>query len=308
MKNTYFKNKKPKICVIGPGIVGSATGKAFIAKGLDVSFLGVDREKIEEFKKNGYKAYVHEDFYNGNYDFDISIFTVPTPTINGKIDLSYLYNASLDLGKRLAHRDNYHLVVVKSTVVPGTSENLVAKTLEKYSEKKLGKDFGLCMNPEYLREETAYQDTIEPWIIVIGEYDKKSGDILNDVYLKFDAPVYRTSIKEAEIQKYVHNLFNATKITFFNEIREIGHKLGLDMERIFKLTAISSEGMWNPKYGIRNKGPFSGSCLPKDTQAFLSWTIENGFSAELLKTTIDVNESLKDRIKIHRHKASFKVS
>lgn len=301
-KRTYqnHNKRKPKICIVGPGVVGKATGKALIEKGFDVSFLGVNSEKIEGLRKEGYKAYLQEDFYNGNYDFDISFLTVPTPTNNGKIDLSYMEEATMQLGKRLVHRNNYHLVVVKSTVVPGTSENLVAKTVEEYSNKKLGKDFGLAMNPEYLREETAFEDTIEPWLIVIGEYDKRSGDILENIYSKFDAPIYRTSIKEAEMQKYIHNLFNATKITFFNEMREIGRSMGIDIERIFKLTAISCEGMWNPKYGIRDKGVFSGSCLPKDTKAFYDWALKNGFNVDLLKSTIEVNESLKEKVRINK--------
>ena len=201
--------------------------------------------------------------------------------------------AAIDLGKRIAKTKKYHLVVVKSTVVPGTTENLVIKTIEKYSGKKVGRDFGACMNPEYLREKTAYDDTFAPWIILIGEYDKKSGDLLNSVYEgKFNCSIFRCEIREAEMQKYVHNLFNAAKITFYNEMRKIAGQIDVDADKIFKYAAISCEGMWNPKYGIANLGPFDGSCLPKDTEAFLDWAQSNGFDASLLRSVVNVNDTL----------------
>lgn len=231
------------------------------------------------------------------YDFDISILTVPTPTKNEKIDLSAMEAASADLGKRLAKTSKYHLVVVKSTVPPGTTENLVIPTIEKYSGKKVGKDFGACMNPEYLREKTAYDDTLNPWIILFGEYDKKSGDILSLVYeSKFDCPVFRCEIREAEMQKYVHNLFNAAKITFYNEMRKAADKINVDADKIFKYTAISCEGMWNPKYGIRNFGPFDGSCLPKDTKAFFEWAQSQELDVALLKAVIEVNNNMIEKL------------
>ena len=291
---------KPSICIIGPGVVGQATGKVFVAKGIKVGFLGRTKEKVEILKKEGYNAFTKDELLDGNYDFDITIFTVPTPTVKGKIDLIVLKQASADLGKRLKYSKKYHLVVVKSTVPPGTIEDLVIPTIEKYSGRKVGKDFGACMNPEYLRAETAYEDSLNPLIILNGEYHKKSGDMLELVYKdKFDCPIYRCELKEAEMQKYVHNLYNALKITFFNEMREIGKEIDADTEKMFKLVAISAEGMWNPKYGIRDRGPFDGSCLPKDTQAFFHWAEASGFDASLLRTVIDVNNKLISKLGLH---------
>lgn len=284
--------KKPKIAIVGPGIVGQATGKAFISKGLEVGFIGIDPRTVESLRQEGYNAYFPGDFTNGSYDFDITFLTVPTPTENGKINLSAIEAASMELGKRLALSHRYHLVVVKSTVLPQTTENLVIKLVEKYSGKKVGKDFGACMNPEYLREQTALADALDPWMILIGQYDRSSGDLLSLAYENFNAPIFRTTIAEAEIQKYIHNLFNAAKITFFNEMRQIGSQIGLDIERVFKLTTLTAEGLWNPKYGTKDKGPYSGSCLPKDTQAFLNWAETNGFVVDLLKTVIKVNNRL----------------
>src|SRR3989338_6193129 len=283
----------PTICIIGPGVVGQATGKVFAAKGYEVAFLGGNLSKIEKLREEGYTAYERDELMDGGYDFDISILCVPTPTRDGKIDLTPMEAAAIDLGKRIAKTKKYHLVVVKSTVVPWTTENLVIKTIEKYSGKKVGRDFGACMNPEYLREKTAYDDTFAPWIILIGEYDKKSGDLLNSVYEgKFNCSIFRCEIREAEMQKYVHNLFNAAKITFYNEMRKIAGQIDVDADKIFKYAAISCEGMWNPKYGIANLGPFDGSCLPKDTEAFLDWAQSNGFDASLLRSVVNVNDTL----------------
>lgn len=278
-----------KLSIIGPGIVGKAVGQAFISKGLDVTFIGHNPKRNDLLKSEGYKSYLTEELTNGGYNFDVTFLTVPTPTNNGQIDLKSLYEASVYLGNRLAYINNYHLVVVKSTVLPGTTENLVIKTIEKYSGKRVGKDFGVCMNPEYLREKSALEDALDPKLILIGEYDKRSGDVLSRAYEDFDGPLYRVSLAEAEMQKYIHNLFNAAKISFFNEMRNIGKQMEVNIEKLFKLTALSAEGLWNPKYGTMDKGSFGGKCLPKDTQAFLAWTQRNGHAADLLKTVIRVN-------------------
>ena len=290
------KMRKPKICIVGPGVVGQATGKVLVLHGFDTIFLGGSDDKTKKLRSEGYTAYERDKFFDGSYDFDVTFLTVPTPTLNGRIDLSAIESASVALGQRLAGKKKYHLIVVKSTVPPGTTEDLVINTVEKYSGRKAGEDLGFCMNPEYLREKTAYEDSLKPWIIVIGEYDKKSGDMLSSVFSKFDCPIFRCSLKEAEFQKYVHNLYNAAKITFFNEMRQIGKEFGLDTETIFKISAISSEGMWNPKYGIRDLGPFQGSCLPKDTQAFLEFVKKNGLEAQLLESIIKVNEMLEEAV------------
>ncbi len=292
---------KLKICVVGPGVVGQATGKAFVEHGLDVAFLGGRKERQDLLRKDGYTAYDKNTYFNGDYDFDITMLTVPTPTIAGKINFDAIISAAHDLGQRLKYSKKYHVVVVKSTVPPGTTEDLVVKIVEKYSGKKVGKDFGACMNPEYLREATAEDDAIKPWAILIGEYDKKSGDVLANAYKGFNCPLYRVSIKEAEMQKYVHNLFNATKISFFNEMRTIAHSIGINPDEMFMISALSTEGIWNPKYGLRDRGPFMGSCLPKDTSAFLSWAEGRGFKAHLLKSVIQVNDELKESLGISKH-------
>jgi len=289
------KKLKPKICIIGSGFVGQATGKGFSSLGFNVTFLDINPLKVQKLREEGFKAYHPDELKNGTFDFDVSFLSVPTPTENERINLNMMEEASKYLGKRLYALNKYHLVVVKSTVLPGTTENLVVKLIEKYSGKSVGKNFGICMNPEYLRERFADEDFLKSWVIVIGEYDHRSGNLLEEIYEDFDCPKYRVSLQEAEIQKYIHNLFNAVKITFFNEMRQITQNAGLDPELIFPLVAESAEGNWNPFYGLKDQGPFSGNCLPKDTRAFLSWVEDNGLSADLLKQTIKVNEQIAQK-------------
>ena len=187
---------KAKICIIGPGVVGQATGKVFAKLGFKTSFLGGNPHKTQKLRQEGYSAYLRSDLFDGTYDFDISMLTVPTPTIDGAINLDAIRSAAIDLGKRLKlSKKKYHLAVVKSTVPPGTTQNIVAKLIEKYSGWKAGKDFGLCMNPEYLREKTADEDALNPWVILIGEYDNRSGELLETVYKKFKCPIVRCKLR-----------------------------------------------------------------------------------------------------------------
>lgn len=285
--------KKPVISVIGPGVVGYSLGKVLAKKGFKVHFFGGGEKTRKKVKKDGYTIFDKDEKMDGDYDYDITFLTVPTPTYNGRIDLSHMESAAKNMGERIKKMKKYHLVVVKSTVPPGTTAGLVKKTLEKISGKKAGKDFGLCMNPEYLREIYVYEDTLKPWMILIGQFDKKSGDMLYKVYKgKFKCPIHRSSLTEAEMQKYVHNLYNAAKISFFNEMRQIGKKMKLDVDKVFGITAESAEGMWNKKYGIRDFGPYSGSCLPKDTKAFAEWAQKNDYDIDVLMAVMKANEKL----------------
>lgn len=280
-----------RIDVIGSGFVGEATGRGFIDRGYQVAFIDIKAERVAALRAQGLDAYLPDERLVQGDISDVSLLTVNTPTVAGTIQLQYLFGAVTQLAERLARTERYHLVVVRSTVVPGTTEEIIT-LLEKYSGKKVGLDFGVCMNPEYLREKTAVHDFTNPWIVVIGEYDTRSGDTLFKLYEKFTCPKHRVSLREAEMQKYVHNLYNAVKITFFNEMREVAHQSGVDPERIFALTAQSAEGMWRPEYGIHDKGPFDGSCLPKDTAAYLAWAEAQGLTMPLLATTIEVNTAL----------------
>jgi len=286
------KSILPKVCIFGPGVVGYATGKAFVAKGVEIGFVARNEKRINQLRREGYPAFTFEKLTSKKFDYDISFLTISTPTNNGMIDLTGIDSVTKYLGKLLKKIDRYHVIVVKSTVSPGTTETLVLENLEKYSGKKVGTDFGLAMAPEYLREETAFEDALKPWLIVIGEYDQRSGDLVEQSFKPFNTEIYRCKIIEAEMQKYVHNLFNAVKITFFNEMRGVAKQIGADANHIFEMTTLSCEGMWHAAYGTRDFGAYSGSCLPKDTQAFLSWAKKHRFNVDLLKKTIEINNRL----------------
>lgn len=283
------------VSIIGAGVVGQASGRGLLAHGHTVVFVDVDAEKVARLRQEGLTAYTPADLPAADREPEVSLLSVSTPTENGRINLEPLAAAAQDLGRRLQRSTRYHLVVVRSTVPPGTTENLVVPLVERASGKRVGRDFGACMNPEYLREQTATEDFLHSWIIVIGEFDQRSGDQLSALYAGFPCPVSRVPLRAAEMQKYVHNLFNAVKISFFNEMRSVSEQIGVDTESIFSLVARSAEGMWNPEYGIRPLGPFAGSCLPKDTNAFLSWARDRSLDVSLLETAVRINDALRAR-------------
>jgi UDPglucose 6-dehydrogenase len=281
------------VAVIGSGVVGQATGKGFRTIGLDVTFVDVNPALIEKLQDEGYTA-IHADDLTGEIA-DVFFISVPTPTVDGHITLEYLLDAAMNLGQRvLKNSSRRHTIVVRSTVSPGTTEKLVVPILEEVSGKRAGTHFGVCMSPEYLRAESAVDDFMNPWLITVGALDDQSAQTLEELFSPFSLPVHRVTLAEAEAQKYVHNLFNAAKISFFNEMRMVCAEAGIDAEHIFPLVVKSCEGCWNPTYGTQNKGPFSGSCLPKDAAAFLSWAQHHYTTPmTLLKAVIDVNEQLK---------------
>lgn len=288
-------NKIETVAVIGAGVIGKASGLSYRNKSRKVYFIDADSKRVRELRAEGLEIYTPREAENIAIA-DVNFICVPTPTIDGKFDNSYIKKASEDFGKRLANSDKYCVVVVRSTVLPGTTRDLVIKTIEKVSSKKAGQDFGVCMNPEYLREVSAATDAKNPWFILIGEYDKRSGDYVSEVYKDFGQTIERVSLEEAEIQKYIHNLFNATKIAYFNEFRVVCQSLGANTQKIFEFVAKSCEGMWNPKYGIKDLGPYDGHCLPKDTQALLSWACKKKLKLKILDATIKSNAGYKTYI------------
>jgi len=276
-----------KIAVIGAGFVGQATGRGMAKHGNEVTFVDVDSQKVNALREEGFNAELA-----GNYkkiDTDVTMFCVPTPTRAKHIQLNILAEAARDFAQRLAGHKDYHVIVIRSTVPPETTRKRIIPLIEKASSKKAGKDFGVVMQPEYLREATANQDFERPWFVLIGELDERSGKTIEKLYRPFNAPIERVSLEEAEIQKYVHNVYNAVKIAFFNEMRIAITKMGWDANRVFHATGESCEGMWNPVYGIRDYGPFDGSCLPKDTRALLEWGEQNGFDFGILRSVISEN-------------------
>ena len=282
---------KTRIAIIGSGVVGQATGIAFLNKGFDITFVDNNTDVVKELDAKGYQAILTEALEPQK----ISIFFVSVPTYISDDDggISYMRTAAENLGVWLSQKSDYSLVVIRSTILPGTTEKVIIPTIEKYSRKKAGQDFGVCVNPEYLREKSALSDFEKPWVVVIGEMNKRDGDILQDIYHRVECPVHRVSIREAEMQKFVHNLFNANKISFFNEMRQVCRELGISCEKMFQLVTESAEGMWNPAYGTKDMGPFAGACLPKDSKAFQRFAKENlKIEMRMLQAMLELNEHM----------------
>ncbi len=285
-----------KLVVIGSGVVGQATGKGLVDKEYDVVFCDINPEVLAKLKNYGHRV-CSPDLLEQETNVDAFFLAISTPTIDGKVKLDFLESAVTNLGSGyLKKNNNYCIVVIRSTVPPNTIEGSLIPLLEKYSGKKAGKDFGVCMNPEYLRENRNEQDFKNPWIITIGQLDEKSGETLEKIYGAQTCPIARISLKEAEMQKYVHNIFNACKISFFNEMRVICETIGVNADKVFSLVVQSAEAQWNPKYGIRDMGPYGGNCLPKDTTAFLTYAnYELEKPMPVLASVIKMNDILKER-------------
>ena len=240
--------KRARISVLGIGYVGLCTAVGFASKGYNVIASTHDAEKadkinkgippfyepnlqnlLEETVKDGKLTCLVNQTEEAVRETDVTFNAVGTPSRkDGSIDLQFIETSSHDIGQALAKKSGYHVVVVKSTVVPGTTQDVVKPIIEEESGKKCGSDFGLCMNPEFLRQGSAFEDTLHTDRIVIGEYDKKSGDVLDGIYRDFYGkempPMIRTTLATAELIKYASNSLLATKISYINSIANLCEK------------------------------------------------------------------------------------
>ncbi len=279
---------KYRIAIIGSGVVGKATGMGLVAKGFDVTFVDINKHVVDILKQEGYKAF-HSDDLDAS-TIDVFFVSVPTYVKGYDSGIDHVKTTAAYLGKLFRKQQHFPLIVIRSSVLPGTTEEVLIPIIEKNSGKKAGKDFGICVNPEFLRAVSALEDYKKPWVVVIGEQSKKAGDIVADIYSWVKCPIHRIPIKEAELQKFIHNNYNANKISFFNEMRLLCEQLGLDSDRIFPLVSQSAEGIWNPLYGTFNLGAFGGLCLPKDSRALLHFARKKlGMNLRLIRSVRTVN-------------------
>jgi len=293
----------------GTGYVGLTTAVCLASKGHLTYCVGRSKEKIEKINRGFpiiYEKSLEEmlkntlgkgklkpttDLKEAVLNSDVSFICVGTPSkTDGGIDLSQIKEASEKIGQALAKKNNYHVVVVRSTVVPGTTEELVMPNLERFSGKKAGVDFGVCMNPEFLREGQAIKDFFFPKDIgiVIGEFDERSGDVLFELYKVFGAEIMRTSIRTAEMVKYARNSYLAKDVSFANEIANICQKCGADYLAVRKGMEMDVR-IGRGRFLDAGAG-FGGSCFPKDVRALVSKAVEIGVEPKLLKATLEVNE------------------
>jgi GDP-mannose 6-dehydrogenase len=198
---------------------------------------------------------------------DLSFVCVGTPSQpNGNLDLRFIRRICEQIGDALKRKSSKHTVIIRSTVLPGTMRDIVIPVLEESAHKKAGVDFGLCHNPEFLREGSAVRDFYGPPKTVIGELDRSSGDVLTQLYEKLDAPLIRTTVETAEMVKYVDNCWHALKIGFANEIGNISKALQIDAHEVMKIFCQDKKLNISPAYLLPGFA-FGGSCLPKDLRA-----------------------------------------
>ena len=309
-----------KIAIIGLGFVGLSLTSVLASKGFNVVGIDVDKEKcrnisngvlpffepdLEKTLKKGLKNKLQiENDVSVVQDCDLIFVTVGTPqNKTGAIDLSIIKKAMKSLGKSIRKTKKQHIILVKSTVVPGTMKDVILPILENNSKKKAGKDFGLISNPEFLQESTAIRDTEFPHAVVLGGYKTKFMKNIEKFFTKLHpkTPIIITNHQTAEMIKYANNSFLATKISFINQLSNICQKIpGANIDDIAKTIGL------DPRIGklFLNAGPgYGGSCLPKDMKALIKFAKIAGVKPTLLNAVEDVNtKQLEEVISIAKKK------
>ncbi|MEK9149687.1 MAG: nucleotide sugar dehydrogenase, partial [Candidatus Desantisbacteria bacterium] len=289
-----------KITVFGLGYVGCVSAACLAKDGHNVIGVDVDEYKVGIIN-DGKSVIVEEmigeiiekavkddklkattDVTEGILNSEVSLVCVGTPSNeNGSLDLTFVKKVSEDIGLALKKKSSYHVIVMRSTMLPGSMEEVVVPILEQGSGKKAGSDFGVCINPEFLREGTSVFDYYHPPKILIGEIDKKAGDMVEEIYKNIDGPVVRTSIKVAEVIKYANNIFHALKVSFANEIGNICKKKGIDSHEVMKIFCMDTKLNLSPYY-LKPGFAYGGSCLPKDLRALLYEAKNNDIEVPVL--------------------------
>jgi GDP-mannose 6-dehydrogenase len=295
-----------KINVYGLGYVGSVSAACLAAAGHDVLGIDIDQTKVDHINRGlstviepGLEELIGSTVASGKLraatrgepDAELSLVCVGTPSNdNGSLCLDYVTRAAAQIGESIARTGAYHVVCVRSTVLPGTVENVLIPVLEKHSGLRAGRDFGVCMNPEFLREGTSIRDYSQPPFTIVGELDQASGDVVAPLYSSLPAPVLRTSLATAEMVKYTCNAFHALKITFANEIGNTCKRLGLDGREVMNIVCRDERLNISPVY-LQPGFAFGGSCLPKDVRAILHRAGEVDLELPLLRSILPSNSN-----------------
>jgi UDPglucose 6-dehydrogenase len=299
-----------KISVIGTGYIGSVTGACFAEMGHQVIFVGRDTKKLDIIKsgkspifepgldrlllKNKDKISTTTNLADAIRKTELTFICVGTPPReDGSSDMSQIETVSHSIGKALHSDTKYHTIVTKSTVLPGTIENLIIPLLEKESKKKSFVDFGVASNPEFLKEGTAVEDFFKTDRVVIGAQDQKSRDLLEKLYNPLNVPIFTTTLRTSEMIKFASNAFLATKISFANEIGNLCKELGIDSYSVFE--GVGLDTRINPKF-FRTGIGFGGSCFPKDVNALIAHAKSKGINPKVLNSVMAINDDQPKRM------------
>jgi GDP-mannose 6-dehydrogenase len=302
-----------RISVFGTGYVGTVSAGCFARDGHEV--VGVDPVKTKvDLLNSGHPPIVEahigeiiatavktgklratQDADEAIRNTEISFVCVGTPSqANGNLDLTYIRRVCEMIGKSLRNKPSRHTVVIRSTILPGTMRQTVISALEEHSGKKAGTDFGLCNNPEFLREGSAVKDFDAPPKTVIGEADRESGDILASLYSKLEAPLIRTDMETAEMVKYVDNCWHALKIGFANEVGNLAKSLSLDAHTVMNIFCQDKKLNISQAYLLPGFA-FGGSCLPKDLRALAYKAKTQDIQLPIMEAVLPSNQLQIDR-------------
>ncbi|MFN0085097.1 MAG: nucleotide sugar dehydrogenase [Blastocatellia bacterium] len=297
-----------KLSIFGLGYVGCVSAACFADAGNDV--IGVDVNPLKvEIINSGLSPVVEPgvqemiaasvqkqqlrattDVARAIAETDISLVCVGTPSNpNGSLDLSYIKRVCQEIGAALSSKTGYHIIVIRSTMLPGTIATTVIPTLEVYSGKRARRDFGVAINPEFLREGASIHDFNHPPFTLIGADDEDTAGPLRRLYAGIDAPVLVVGIKEAEMVKYACNTFHALKVTFANEIGMIAKSLGVDSHRVMEVFCHDTKLNLSPYY-LKPGFAFGGSCLPKDLRALSHKAKEMDVNIPMLNSILPSNQ------------------
>jgi UDPglucose 6-dehydrogenase/GDP-mannose 6-dehydrogenase len=312
-----------KVTVVGTGYVGLVSGVCFAAKGHDVCCVDVNPEIVRSLNdgephiyERGLTNLLHEVLATRRFkadrsleaalaETDIAIIAVGTPSVDGVIDLSYVRSAARGIGAWLRHTDKFLPVIVKSTVIPGTTDTIVKEEIEAASGKRVGQ-FGLGMNPEFLREGDAVEDFMAPDRIVLGYEDERTLACLDELYAPWDCDKLRVSTRTAELIKYANNALLATQISAVNEIANLAAAIGgIDVMDV--VAGVHLDKRWNPILNGARVSPevlsylvpgcgFGGSCFPKDVQALRAQGRQLGLPMGVLDAVLTVNARQPDQV------------
>lgn len=276
-----------KISIFGLGYVGTVSAGCLATDGHSV--IGVDPNKTKvNLINQGISPIVEKDIgemiaasvksgllratsdvQDAVLNSEISLVCVGTPSqLNGNLDLSHVRKVCEQIGAAIKEKSAFHVVVARSTMLPGSMRSVLIPALESYSGKKAGIDFGVCNNPEFLRESTAVFDYYNPPKTVIGESDTKAGELLMQLYAKMTAPLIRTDVETAEMVKYADNTWHAVKVAFANEIGNLCKAEGIDGHKVMEIFCQDTKLNLSPYY-MKPGFAFGGSCLPKDVRALM---------------------------------------
>ena len=303
-----------RIAVFGLGYVGSVSAACLASVGHEIVGVDVDEHKLSMLRQgrspisepgldallgNMVKAgrlTVTDDTASAVRSAAVSLLCVGTPSRrNGSLESVYLERVIEQIGAALAGRTEYHVVAVRSTLLPGVLTSRLIPLLERASGRAVSSDLGVCVNPEFLREGSAIADFEKPPFTVIGESDRHAGDTLLGVYADLKAPVHRMRPDEASMVKYASNNFHALKVAFANEIGAICRQLDVDGQQVMRVFCEDHELNISPRY-LRPGFGFGGSCLPKDLRAMVYLAKERDVTTPLLNSALPSNDAQIQRV------------